>query len=368
VRSGGQDDARPPFVSLADFHREAQLRLGADALAYVDGGGADEVTLRDNEAAWQRLAIMPRMLVGVGSRDTTVTVLAKRRPHPVIVAPTAFQGLIHPEAECATARAAAATGTVMCLSSLASTDVATVAQATSGASLWFQVYMFKDRGLTRELVSRAIEHGCESLVLTADAPVSGVRDRELRTPAQATPAENVDRALASAAAGVISPSQFITHFDPDLRWSDVEALASDSGLPVIVKGILAAPDARLALEHGARGVVVSNHGGRQLDTVPASADALAAVVDAVGDQLDVLVDGGIRRGTDVFKALALGARAVLVGRPVLWGLAVAGQAGAQQVLELLLDEFDRALALAGVPNAAHIGRELLVTARWQSGS
>jgi 4-hydroxymandelate oxidase len=368
VRSGGQDDTRPPFVSLADFQQEAQLRLGTDAIAYVDGGAADEVTLRDNEAAWQRLAIMPRMLVGVGSLDPSVTVLSKRRPHPVIVAPTAFQRLIHPDAECATARAAAATGTVMCLSTLASIDIATVARAAPDAARWFQVYVFKDRGLTRELVARAVESGCEALVVTADAPVSGLRDRELRTPAHATPAENVDRGLASRAGGVMSPSQFITHFDPELRWDDVDAIARDSGLPVIVKGILAAADARLALEHGARGVVVSNHGGRQLDTVPASADALAAVVDEVGDRMDVFVDGGIRRGTDVLKALALGARAVLVGRPVLWGLAVGGQAGAQQVIELLLAEFDRALALAGAPNAADLGHELLVPAGWQSGS
>jgi isopentenyl diphosphate isomerase/L-lactate dehydrogenase-like FMN-dependent dehydrogenase len=364
VRSDGQGDLGDAFVSLADFEREAQRRLGVESRGYIAGGAADEVTLRDNEAAWGRLAIMPRMLVGVDSRDSSVTVLSRRRPHPVIVAPTAFQRLAHPDGECATARAAAATGTIMCVSTLSSDSAASVAAAAPNAGRWFQLYVFTDRSLTRELMAQAIDHGYEALVVTVDAPVSGLRERELRTPAETTPA--IRSLLQGGPVDLLSPGEFGAQFAPDLRWADIETLARDCPLPVIVKGILAPDDARLALEHGARGVIVSNHGGRQLDSVPAGVDALAGVVDAVGDQLDVLVDGGIRRGTDVFKALALGACAVLIGRPVVWGLAVDGQAGAQRVLEILLDEFDRALALAGAPSTDVLRREMLVPARWHN--
>jgi isopentenyl diphosphate isomerase/L-lactate dehydrogenase-like FMN-dependent dehydrogenase len=351
------------LVSLAEFEREAERRLGVEARAYIAGGAADEVTLRDNEAAWGRLAIMPRVLVDVDSCDSSVTVLERRRPHPLIVAPTAHQRLAHPDGECATARAAAATGTVMCVSTLASDSAASVAAAAPDADQWFQLYVFRDRGLTRELWAQAVDHGYEALVVTVDAPVSGLREREFRTPAETTPAV---RSLLEGQVDLLSPGEFIAQFAPDLSWSELETLARECPLPVIVKGILAPDDARLAREHGARGVIVSNHGGRQLDSVPAGADALAGVVDAVGDQLDVLVDGGIRRGTDVFKALALGACAVLIGRPVVWGLAVDGQAGAQRVLEILLDEFDRALALAGAPSTDVLGREMLVPARWHN--
>jgi 4-hydroxymandelate oxidase len=364
VQNGVQEDQPRVLVSLSDYEREAQRRLPPEAFAYFAGGSADELTLRANEAAWRRLAILPRMLVGVGSRDMSVTVLARRRPHPLIVAPMAFQLLAHPDGETATARAAAATGSVMCLSTLTSTTVRALAEAVPAADRWFQVYVFRDRGISRELIAGAVEHGFEALVITADTPVPGVRDRELRTPARAAPAAAVRGMSAATPKEPLSPTEFIADIDPDLRWSDVAALASDWPVPVIVKGVLTPDDARLALEHGARAVVVSNHGGRQLDTVPASADALAAIVDAVGTQLDVLVDGGIRRGTDVLKALALGARAVLVGRPVLWGLAVDGADGARRILEILLDEFDRALALAGAPSTADLRRELLAPARW----
>ena len=333
------------FVSVADYERAAAEVLDAGALAYYAGGAGDELTLRDNVAAWSRLAIRPRVLVGVGARDPGVTLLGRARPHPLIVAPMAFQRLVHDEAEIATARAAQATATTLCLSTFATITPAQLAEAVPGAPRWFQVYVLADRGKGRELVAQAVEHGYEALVVTVDLPVVGVRDREFRFPAEVPDAESerLPKHLADAV-------------DADLDWSDLERFVSESPLPVIAKGILTADDARLAAEHGAAGIVVSNHGGRQLDTVLSGAEALPEVVEAVGDRLDVLVDGGIRRGTDVLKALALGARAVMVGRPVAWGLAVDGADGARRVLELLLAEFDIALALAGTPRAAELDK------------
>jgi isopentenyl diphosphate isomerase/L-lactate dehydrogenase-like FMN-dependent dehydrogenase len=349
------------LLSLADYERAAEAVLDPATFAYYAGGAGDELTMRDNIAAWQRLVLHPRTLVGVGQRDTSVTVLGRKRAHPLIIAPTAYHRLAHPDAELATATAAAVTQTIVCLATFATTTPAALAEAVPDAPRWFQVYVLTDRGLTREIVARAIEHHYEALVVTADLPVVGARDRELRSEAivHSPTGDAIDQA---ALAGASSPADFAANIDPDLRWSDIEQLAADSQVPVIVKGILTPEDAVLAVEHGAAGIVVSNHGGRQLDTVLASADALGPVVEAVGDRLEVLVDGGIRRGTDVLKALALGARAVMVGRPVLWGLAVDGAAGAQRALEILLDEFDKSLALTGTPRAEDLSSSLVTPA------
>jgi 4-hydroxymandelate oxidase len=355
-----------PMISLADYERAAAESMDLGGHGYYVGGAGDEVTLRDNVESWRRLAIRPRMLVGVGRRDTSVELLGARRPHPLIIAPTAFHRLAHPDAEIATARAAAATSTIMCLSTLATTSAGALAEAVPEAPRWFQLYVFSDRGVTRELVARALEHSYEALVVTVDLPIMGIRERDLRSGVKSSSAQHVAGAAAAGAAGSMSPAEFAALIDPDLSWSDIERFATDSPLPVIVKGLLRPEDARLAVEHGARGIVVSNHGGRQLDTVLSGADALPAIVDAVGDQLEVLVDGGIRRGTDVLKALALGARAVLVGRPVLWGLAVDGPDGARRVIEILLNELDAALALAGAPEAAKLDRSFVTAAPWPS--
>jgi 4-hydroxymandelate oxidase len=352
-----------PLISLADYERRAGALLEPGAHGYLFGGACDEITLRDNVAAWRRLALRPRVLTGVGHRDPGVTLLGRRRPHPLIVAPVAFQRLAHPDGEAATARGAAETGTVMCLSTLATTSPAELAQAVPETPRWFQVYVFSDRGVTRDLIAAAVEHGYEALVITVDLPIIGVRERELRAEALA-PAAMVASATAARAQGTMTPAQFAGLVDPALNWSDVERFAADTALPVLIKGILTADDARLAAEHGARGVVVSNHGGRQLDTAIATADALPAIVDAVSDRLEVVVDGGIRRGTDVLKALALGARAVMVGRPVIWGLAVDGHAGARRVIEILLAELDAAMALAGAASIDQLDRDLLAPARW----
>ncbi len=363
----------PELISLADYERAAEELIDPPAFGYFFGGAGDEITMRDNVAAWRRLAIRPRMLAGVAHRDPSVTLLGKRRPHPLIIAPMAVQRLAHPDGEIATGRAATATDTIMCLSTLGTTSAPALARAVPDGCRWFQLYVFSDRGVTQELISGAVEHGYEALVVTVDLPVLGWRERDIRSGVRSASSHPVASAHALGtegpveAAGPLTPDGIAGLLDADLSWADIERFAADSELPVIVKGILTAEDARLAAEHGARGVVVSNHGGRQLDTVFAGADALPAVVDAVGDALDVIVDGGIRRGTDVLKALALGARAVMVGRPLVWGLAVDGARGAQRVIEILLAELDLALALAGAPRASELDRSFVTPAPWIAG-
>ena len=364
------DDPTPDATSsrprsLGDYEREALARMSPEALGYIVGGAGDEVTLADNVAAWRRFALRPRMLVGASHCDPGVTVLGVRRAHPVIVAPTAFQRLAHPDGELAIARAAAATDTVMCVSTFSSAGAASVAESVPEVARWFQLYALTDRGATRELIDDAARRGYEALMVTVDRPVLGMRGRErqvgLRDSTADIPRQDPAQTPGTPSAGLYG------QIDPDLSWSDIERFAADSELPVLVKGILPAEDAELAVAHGAAGVVVSNHGGRQLDTVLSGADALAPIVDAVAGRIDVLVDGGIRRGTDVVKALALGARAVLVGRPVVWGLAVAGADGAQHVLETLLGELVNALALVGCPRATDLDASFVMPAPWAGG-
>jgi isopentenyl diphosphate isomerase/L-lactate dehydrogenase-like FMN-dependent dehydrogenase len=329
------------------------------------GGACDELTLRENVAAWRRLALRPRVMVDVSHVDPATTLLGRERPHPILVAPTGYQRLAHPDGEPATARAAAAHQAIFCLSSLATATQEEVAEAAPDGPRWFQLYVFRDRGVSDELVRTAAAHGYEALVLTVDLPVLGVRDRDVRSGYSIEDAVSVVPSLqAMGREGALRMLDVGELIDPTLTWPDVERFAAAAGLPVLVKGVLTPEDARLALEHGAAGVIVSNHGGRQLDTVLSGADALPAVVDEVGGEVDVLVDGGVRRGTDVVKALALGARAVLVGRPVVWGLAVGGEDGVRAVLEALAAELRVALALMGVPRARELDRSAVQPAPW----
>jgi 4-hydroxymandelate oxidase len=346
--------------TLADFERAAAEALDEGPFGYYAGGAGDELTLDDNQAAWRRIAIRPRVLVDVCAVDTRTTLLGREHPHPILVAPTAFHRLAHDEGERATARGAAAARATYCLSSLATTNPVDVAAAAPGGRRWFQLYVFKDRGVSDELVRAAVEHGYEAVVLTVDLPVLGVREREIRSGY----AIDAARLIPSVHGESLPLTDIGELIDPSLTWADLERLVAGCDLPVVVKGVLTAPDARLAADHGAAGVVVSNHGGRQLDTVPAGADALPEVVEEVAGDVDVLVDGGVRRGTDVLKALALGARAVMVGRPVIWGLAVGGEAGVRAVLEILRGEFEAALALAGVPRAADLDATSIGPAPW----
>lgn len=354
------------LISLADYERAAVGHMDPGAHGYVVGGAGDEITLRDNQAAWSRIAIRPRMLVGVGERDLGVELLGTRRPHPLIIAPTAFQKLAHPEGEIEMARAAEQTGSVLCLSTLANTGPVELAEAVPGAARWFQLYVFSDRGVGRELMAQAADHSYEALVVTVDLPVMGVRERDLRSGMHSASADAVPSTATPrlGAQGDMTPADFAGLIDPDLHWRDIEQFVDESPLPVILKGILTPEDARLAAEHGAQAIVVSNHGGRQLDTVLSSADALGPIAEEVGDRIEVIVDGGIRRGTDVLKALALGARAVMIGRPTVWGLAVDGATGAGHVLSILLAEFDAALALSGAASAAALEPRFVCRAPW----
>ena len=351
-------------LTVADFERRAAEVLEPGPHGYYAGGAGDELTLRDNERAWQRLAIRPRVMRDVSAVDPSTTLLGRPRSTPLVVAPLAFQALAHPEAESATIRAAEATESVFCLSSLATTSPADAAAAAPGATRWLQLYVFRDRAVSHHLVEAAAEHGYEAVVLTVDLPVLGVRDREVRSGYAIDATTVIPAVHAGGRRGGLKLTEVGLLIDPTLTWPDVEEFAARSGLPVLVKGVLTAEDARLAADHGAAGVVVSNHGGRQLDTVLSGADALPAVAEAVGDRIDVLVDGGVRRGADVLKALALGARAVMIGRPLLWGLAVGGEAGAQRVLEIIRGELEVALALAGVPRASSLDGGCLQPAPW----
>ena len=345
------------LINIADFERLAEEKLDAGIAGYFFGGAGDELTLGENVTAWGHWRLRPRMLAGLSEWRTGAEVLGGVVSMPVLVAPVAYQGLVDPEGEVAMARAAAAAGTVMCLSTCATTRPGPVAAAAPDGRRWFQLYCFKDEGLTRALVDEAVEAGFEAIVVTVDAPRSGNRERDLRTGFK-IPEEigvpSVEAALGSGRAVTIEETFDL--MEPALTWSDLEDLASDCRVPVLVKGVLTAEDAALAIEHGAAGIVVSNHGGRQLDRCLATADALLEAVDGVEGRGAVLVDGGIRRGVDVAIALALGADAVLVGRPALWGLAVAGEAGARRVLELLREELELTLSLCGCASPAELTR------------
>jgi len=338
-------------VNVWDYEQIAAERLEPGAYGYYAGGAGDELTLRDNVEAYRRWLLRPRLLIDVEACTTATTVLGHEVSMPLLVAPVAFQRVAHPDGEPAMARAAHAAGTIMCLSTIATASPAEV--AATGARLWFQLYVFRDEGVTRELIAQAREHGFGALVLTIDAPVRGNRERDLRT--GFTVPEGLT--IASLGRGGLTPREVFDMISPSLTWHDLERLAAEAQLPVLVKGVLTAEDAALACEHGAAGVVVSNHGGRQLDGVAATIDALPEVVESVAGRVEVLVDGGIRRGADVVKALALGARAVLAGRAPLWGLAVAGEDGARHVLELLRAEILGALQLVGCTSPAGVTRD-----------
>ena len=353
------------LLSLGEFREAARAGLTREAFDYFDGGAGDGITTTEAHGAWQSLRLRPRVLRGVAARSAATTVLGAALEWPVFVAPMAFQRLACADGEVATARAAAATGAGMILSTLATAAMSEVRAATAGP-LWFQLYVYRDREATRDLVTRAELAGYTALVLTVDAPLLGRRERDVRNGFRlpdgltiGNPVSNGPDTLPVTDAGSALAHFVDTLLEPGLTWDDVTWLRSITRLPIIVKGILRGDDARLAVDHGAEGIVVSTHGGRQLDTVVSSPVALREVADEVRGSAAILVDGGIERGTDVLKALALGANAVLVGRPVLWGLAVGGTAGAQRVLQLLRDEFDLAMALAGCRSIDEITPDLI---------
>ncbi len=350
-------------VNLAEFEALARQRVSQEAWDYVAGGADDEITLRENIEAYRRIKLRPRMLVDVSTVDPSTTVLGTHLSFPALVAPTALQNLAHRDGELATARAAATVGTAMTVSTLASFKLEDVAAAAEGPK-WFQLYCYRERDVTERLVRRAEAAGYRAICMTVDVPRLGRRERDLRNefalPSHSLPRnfdDVIDLATVSTEDYGSQLAAYVTSLlDGSLTWNDVEWLRSITKLPVLLKGILTAEDAALAVEHGVDGIVVSNHGGRQLDTVPAGIEVLEEIVQATGGKADVMVDGGIRRGTDVVKALALGAKAVMVGRPVFWGLGAGGERGVRRVLESLRDEVELALALCGCPTVADVTR------------
>ena len=352
-----------PPLTLADQAAQAERLLEPAVWAYLCGGAADELTLRANLSAWQRLPLWPRVLRPLAGGHTRTTLAGHALAHPILLAPVALQQLAHPEGELARALAAAAQGAGYVLSTQSSTPLEAVAQAVRGdpgrGPLWFQLYWQADRGFNRALVQRAEAAGYEAIVLTADAPVQGVRDRERRaglTPPPGVRAVHLRDAPAAPPAAGTYCAGLPAHAP---SWDDVAWLRGCTRLPVWLKGVLHPQDARQALALGVAGLIVSNHGGRTLDTAPATANALPLVREAVQDALPLVVDGGIRRGTDVLKAIALGARAVLVGRPALHALAAGGALGVAQMLRLLRDELEMAMALTGCRTLADAGPALL---------
>ncbi len=354
VNVGSVSDA---WINCADAEREAAERLEPGPYGYFAGGAGEELTLAENLEAWRRWRFRPRVLVDTSRIVTEVELFGATLSMPVLVAPVAYQRLAHPDGEIGMAGAAAAAGTAMCLSTLATTRPAELAAAVPAGRRWFQLYQFRDEAITRALLAEAVAAGFEAIVVTVDAPPGGNRERDLRTGFQ-VPAELGVPCVAAALGGdrALTITETFDLMTRAMAWEDLADLASESGVPVLVKGILTPEDAALAVEHGAAGVVVSNHGGRQLDRSPATADVLAEVADAVDGRVPVLVDGGIRRGVDVAIALALGADAVLVGRAALWGLAAGGEAGVARVLALLRAELELALALCGCTAPAELGR------------
>ena len=349
-------------VNVWDYERLAAGRLDAGVLGYFAGGAWDERTLADNVAAYADWHLRPRVLVDVSEIDASTTVLGTPISMPVIVAPVALQRLVDPDGEVAMARAVARARTIMCLSTIATATPSEVAAGAPPAPRWLQVYVFRDRAITRAIVDEAVAAGFQALALTVDAPRAGRRERDLQTGFHLPPELTVPTVAAAIGGGACpTVAEIFGLLDTTLTWAEFERFARDWPLPLLVKGIQTAEDARLACEHGAAGIVVSNHGGRQLDGVAATIDLLPEIAEAVGGRLEILVDGGVRRGTDVLKALALGARAVLVGRPALWGLAAQGEQGASSVLEILREEIELGLTLLGARTpadvtAAHIRR------------
>ncbi|MDQ3769433.1 MAG: alpha-hydroxy-acid oxidizing protein [Actinomycetota bacterium] len=340
----------------------ARDRLDPAVHDYFAGGAGDEQTLADNERAWRRWWIRPRGLVDVGAVDTAVEVLGAGLRTPVLVAPVAAQALLHPGAERAGLRAAGAAGSLFTLPIRATTDLADVGAAAAGGPLWLQVYVDRHRERTLQVLDGARRHGVGAVVVTVDLPVAGRRERELRHGDLPLP-DGVRLADHLGGAGGRG-SKPLAGWDPTLTWADLAWIREACGLPVAIKGVLTAEDARAAVDHGAAAIVVSNHGGRQLDGCVPTAVALEEVAEAVGGTVPVLVDGGIRDGGDILRALALGARAVLVGRPYAWGLAAGGQEGAYEALQALTGDLSRAMALAGCPNLAAITRDRVRPALW----
>ncbi|MFN8371939.1 MAG: alpha-hydroxy acid oxidase [Anaerolineae bacterium] len=351
-------------VNLFEFEALAREKLDKMIYDYYAGGANDNLSLADNRAAFDRLRLRPRMLRGSERQDMSTTILGDQMPTPLFIAPMAFMAMAHPDGELAVARAAHSHGVRYVVSTMSNYALDEIAAASAGPK-WFQLYVYQNRDATAQMVAKAEAAGYRALMLTVDTPLVGRREADVRSQFH-LPDGLIAKNLVNVQIPHVRPTQsesglavYVAAQRANLTWDDIGWLRSLTNMPLLVKGILRGDDAKRAVDHGAAGIVVSNHGGRQLDTAVAGIDALPEVVAAVNGAVDVLVDGGIRRGTDILKALALGAKGALLGRPVLWGLTVNGEAGVGQVLEMLLAEFELAMALSGCNSIAEITPDLL---------
>jgi 4-hydroxymandelate oxidase len=341
-----------------DFEAAAKSVVPTSLFEFIAGGSEDEVTLRENRAAFDRWRLLPRVMRGITAPSTSTTVLGTPVQLPILISSMGLHRLAHDQGEVATAAAAKQAGTIFTLSCAASCPLDEVAAQLD--AWWFQIYLMADRGLTHELVARAEAAGASAIVLTVDVPVRGRREADIRNDFALPTGITMPNLLSRVSRADAGNYFALAAWESAINWADLDRLAASTKLTIVIKGILAADDARIAVHSGAKGIQVSNHGGRQLDSAIASLDALPAIVAAVGDSADIVLDGGIRRGTDVLKALALGARAVLIGRPALFGLATAGQAGVERVLELLRNELRTDMILCGLPDLESVTHDLIV--------
>ncbi|MFQ5554465.1 MAG: alpha-hydroxy acid oxidase [Acidimicrobiia bacterium] len=353
------------MLDIATLEDEARKVLDPGAYDYIVGGADDELTVLDNVSAWSRLRLLPHVLRDVSEVSTDVSLYGANLSSPVFVAPCAYQRLVHEDGESEMARAAARAGSLMCVSTMATVSLEDVADASGGAPLWFQLYVHRDRDLTADLVLRAEAAGYQAMVFTVDVAVLGRRKRDERNSFSLPPGLEMANMRAAVPVGEGSglDAYADSSFDSSINFEDIGWLRGITDLPVIVKGIVRADDADAAIRAGAQGIVVSNHGGRQLDTTVAAADALGPVVSAVAGRVPVLADGGIRSGSDVLKALALGADAVLVGRPLLWALATGGADLAAALMDQMRDELRRAMALCGAATLGALQEDLVLAPR-----
>lgn len=357
-----QESLQAGFSTLSDLEEAASKKADKSAWAYIQGGAGEEWTLRENLEAFRRRTLRPRVLVDVENLDFSATILGTKTSAPFYVSPTASQGLVHREAEAATARAASAANVLAGFSTLSSISLEDIARASLNGPRWFQLYLQPEFEVTRKLVGRAEAAGYRAIMLTVDMPVAGTRDAESRAGsplASSITLGNGREVVRPLRNPIVEGDHAHIRKEASNTWEVVDTLRNLSRLPLVLKGILTREDARLAVEHGAEGVVVSNHGGRQLDGAPASLDALSSVVDEVGPELEVYLDGGIRRGRDIVMALALGAKAVGIGRPVLWALATGGEEGVSRLLSLLKTDLATVMALTGRRRLSEIDRSLV---------
>lgn len=366
--AAAQDTVPNPFAGIAsvtDFEPRARERISHIAYEFISGGAGDELSLKWNREAYDRIRLRTRVLVDVSKLDTRVRLFGQELAHPILLAPTAYHKLVHPEGEVETARGAGATATTMVVSSFATTAVEDIARVAT-EPLWFQLYVQPDRGFTKALVQRAEDAGCKAICVTVDTPLAGARNREERAAFRLPPGMDIPHLRGLPTAGARSAPRegeiFNAILDPTLTWKDIEWLKSFAKVPLLLKGVLDPDDADQAVRLGVSGIIVSNHGARNLDTVPATIEALPAVVEQIGGRVPVLVDGGIRRGTDVVKALALGASAVLIGRPYLFALGVAGASGVSRSVTILRRELQIAMALTGRRSIAEIDGSVIWSA------